>query len=497
MKLFINYGVYPSNAPASLVLPSTPLAVYATRRLVAGYAGALFKLRRISDAATLDIYAISASNPAPDVSGVASFLGAATQCYVTTVYDQMGSGNDATQATVINMPYFSLTNAIKGIYSITFDGNQHIGGFMTIPAAITGDGRAVSVGMVGAIAGHYVPWIGMVGAAWNTAGALSFAVGDTTNRLQILTSSVFKRPATGSYRCRSQVQTTVVTSSASDIVAYQDDAVSSLGVNNAGTWVGGKIASGSNGQAYYGEWYAMAIYGSALNATDAGLLKTALNSHFLPITSYDTLFLMMGNSIVQGTKATLLKNNPRQAEPLLNRPIAIADCGVFGQKAATVHGVISTVYVTAYNPTLAKNIAIVIEPTNDIDGAASGNIAAPSTDGGGGGGSIGTNVWNNYTLPDIRTLKAAGFIVLVPTTINRNWAGSATDITQKTAAQLDWNTLARNNTVAEGYTLVDYQALSQLSNTNDGTYFADGVHPTSTGYGVMANLLASVLNGII
>ena len=477
----------------SLTVPAGALAVYASRRLVSDYAGALFQLRRISDSVTLDIYASSSANPAPDVSGVAAFLGVATQCYVTKIYDQLGSGNDVVQATVANMPYFSLTNAVNGKYSITFDGNQHTAGFMTIPAAITGDGRSVTVGVTAFVESCAVPWVGMVGALWNTAGALSFALGEQTNRLQVLTSSTFKKPTSGNYRCRSQVQTTVFTSSATDIVAYQDGNTASLGVNNAGTWVGGKVGGGANTQYFYGEWYAMVIYPTAFSSTNAALLKTVLDSHFTPITTYDTLFLMTGNSIVQGTKATLLMNNPRQAEPLLTRQIAIADCGVFGQTAATVHTNLATYYSTAFNATLVKNIAIIIEPTNDINAAASGNIAAPSTAAGGGGGSVGTNAWNNYTLPDIIALEAAGFTVLVPTILNRSWSGSAGDITDKTAAQLDWNTLAR----ASGRTVVDYQALPNMANPANATYFSDGVHPTTAGYLEMATLLASVLNGII
>ena len=477
-------------------LPSvsgTQVAVYGTSRLITGYNGALFRLKRIADNVTMDIFPQTANN-LPNVSGVLTFLNGAAQCRVDTVYDQLGSGNNITQATNANMPFFALTNqnGTGGVYSVTFDGNQNNATF-SIPAAITGNGQSTSIVTVTNMESTAAPAIALLGANLSTAGIIAMRQGAAqVSKMDVWTSAHFGNVA--NVNCRTQPAVNIIASGASATNAYLDGLFAKTQfANTAGTWVGGTVGSDTNAF-FYGEMFAVIIYSGQLTISDAGILQPYLSNLFnCQSVRPNTQLVLTGNSIVQGTKATRLFNNPRQAEPLYSRPIFTRNNGIFGQLAGTVHtGIANT--TAQFSALFVNNLAIIIEPTNDIEGTASGNIAAPSTAGGGGSGSVGTNVWNNWTAPDIATLQAAGFKVLVPTTLNRAWSGSAQDVTDKTNAQGDWNTLAR---AATGVTLLDYQAIPNLANPGNTTFFADGVHPTTAGYALMAQLLSAGVNSLI
>lgn len=486
-----------------LYLPNVstpPIAVYGAHRMVRGYNGPLFRLVRIADSVTRDIYANFDNTP--NVQGVQGFFNGATQCQIDTIYDQTGAGNHATQVTVNKRPFFTLPvllngvptiTAINQLSSITFDGNQNQG-FFNIPTGVTAGGQASSLVSIHSFTSSNAAIPCMLGQAWNTAGSFTLIAaqsGASGIFTEVLSDTSFL--SAGAHG-RSQPQCMIVASGASNIVLYADEVTSTLSANgHSASWQGGFIGEGGNVPGpFNGEWYGLAIYGATLTANDTKAIKSYVYNKYKVYNTLNTQMILTGNSIVQGTAATLNQYNIRIAEPQFSRPIYISNYGVFGQAASTLHAQI-TRYTVQFNGALSKNIAVIIEPTNDINAAASGNIAAPSTAGGGGGGSVGTNTWNNYTLPDIQSLEAAGFTVLVPTILNRSWTGSGTDITQKTAAQLDWNTLA----LASGRTVLDYQSIPNMSNPANTTYFADGTHPTSLGYALMAALQVPIINALI
>ena len=75
-----------------------------TRALYASYNGPLYQVLRQSDGKTLDIGVVQPSaSPAPDSGGYADAAAqdrfcANTYCWITTIYDQSGKGNNLTQA---------------------------------------------------------------------------------------------------------------------------------------------------------------------------------------------------------------------------------------------------------------------------------------------------------------------------------------------------------------------------------------------------------------
>lgn len=90
-------------------LPSA-IAAFSVRRLAASYAGPLLRVRRASDNAGQDIGATVSGDI--DIAALASFCGASS-CFVSTFYDQSGSGTDVVQATTTKQPRIFSGSAIE------------------------------------------------------------------------------------------------------------------------------------------------------------------------------------------------------------------------------------------------------------------------------------------------------------------------------------------------------------------------------------------------
>jgi hypothetical protein len=99
-------------------------AAYSLRNLSSAYRGPLIRVRRSSDNAERDIYGTFRGDL--DLAALTSFVGA-NSGFVTTWYDQSGSGRHATQATAASQPRIVNAGAVdtqNGKPSIFFDGTD-------------------------------------------------------------------------------------------------------------------------------------------------------------------------------------------------------------------------------------------------------------------------------------------------------------------------------------------------------------------------------------
>jgi hypothetical protein len=177
-----------------------------------------------------------------------------------------------------------------------------------------------------------------------------------------------------------------------------------------------------------------------------------------------------------------LRNNQWNAEPLLKRRMMISNQGIFGQTAATQHGVRAQ-YNARFDGTRTYNVMVGIEPTNDISGVAAGSITG-----------YGTTVWTNFVRPFILDAKTAGFTVIQPTTLPRIFADNQA---ARTAEIVAFNNLVTSNAVTDGYTVVNYAADPNLSTVNGTYYDSDNIHPKNAGYAVMGGLFAAAVNAVV
>lgn len=129
---------YAAPAAATGALIGRPVLAMGTRRLVGSYAGPLFDVLRMSDRTSIAVGALADGKP--DLAALASFL-APTQGYgyVSRFYNQDGSGNDAAQSSIAQMPAVSLEDARGGMIPLRFDYGfrQYWAGMQRYPATWT------------------------------------------------------------------------------------------------------------------------------------------------------------------------------------------------------------------------------------------------------------------------------------------------------------------------------------------------------------------------
>lgn len=121
----------PASAPAGVDVYSLGVAAaaYSTRRVVSGYSGPCMTVRRVADAALMDVPFTSAGDM--DTAALLTFIGAGDG-RVVTWYDQSGNGRHVTQAGQSAQPpivaagalYTDLGTAARP--AVAFDGAVHV-----------------------------------------------------------------------------------------------------------------------------------------------------------------------------------------------------------------------------------------------------------------------------------------------------------------------------------------------------------------------------------
>jgi len=134
-----------------------------------------------------------------------------------------------------------------------------------------------------------------------------------------------------------------------------------------------------------------------------------------------------------------------------------------------------TVLAPFYTSSRARNVLVIAAGTNDI-----GNI----------GHTGALALADYYSFAD--AAKAVGWRIVVCTILNRN-AGAFFN-----TEQANFNVALRAGWVGKGYSaLADVQAIPQLANPLDLTYFSDGIHPTIAGHALMAPVEQAAIQAAI
>jgi lysophospholipase L1-like esterase len=275
----------------------------------------------------------------------------------------------------------------------------------------------------------------------------------------------------------SQPQVSVLTSSAST-KTYQMNSIlrTGLAASSAQTSTGGSI-----GSAFYGQIYLLAVYSSVVPQSTIDTSVASLQSTFRIVTNPAAWIVFDGDSITEGLLTTLGVNNPFQLAPQLNHSVWMRNIGISGQNLATSLANETVRVVNAFNPTITKNIVVMGGGEADICNA----------------GASATTVFNNLKIY-ISNAKAAGYEVVVATLIfDLNVPNGCTDGSTRDVVRQDYNTMVIANASSLGYSVVDYDSIPELQAPQTPGYSADGIHPTSAGYALMAAKLAPVINALL
>lgn len=485
--------LFARNRPASLVLPAGALAVYSVAK-TPSWNGACMRIKRSNDNTQTDI-GFTASGWF-DMAAAVAFAGGST-ITIEIWYDQSGNGYHAIGAGA-DRPTLIVGNSINGKQPISFYKNTGTGGTwvgaaqLTLPAALSVSNRAFTM------ATAYACGAGVVGTGVVDANSLTElgAVASPNRGLlfyrvdnSVLAGDGFKFETSDKKlftpRC-GQVDSLIFGSDASNLFLRNNGNTVTSAAFAAQTYTGGTIGVGSLVLKTAMEQFAYVVYGSTLSAGDRALVDAAFNTTFganIPMTSK---IVYEGDSITAGTaQSAEMYGYPRVVSAINGQSTGVYNIALSGRTMATCYANRAN-STNRYDGSMPA-ISSIFAGTNDLSNRASGTIVG-----------YGTTIWTSYLLPFIQAMQAGGFDgVLVGTMIARQWAGSATDIAQKEAERLAYNTLIRNNAATYGYTVLDYASLSEMSNYTNTTYFVDGIHPTRLGYYVMGTYAAPIIAGYI
>lgn len=370
-------GDFSASASANVFLPtvsSAPTAVYGTRTLVSGWVGALYRLVRSSDSATMDISALAGLQEG-DLSGVAAWAGA-DLVRVDTLYDQSGGGFDVTQATTAAQPTFRLTtNSYRNRQLITFGFNAATGAIVSnqglTNASKSTDRRACSIYHVSCFPGGGTANMGAV--IGSTAAAQQLNLFSSQSNAN--TANTFTVKTAGAGNIWSGV---LIPTGGTSVIAARCGAGSSklsansvsetVAAHTAQTMTGLTIGRDSVNAAFtsYQDWGATVIYDAQLSDADHALVLAALYTNYDVFTGLTKKVLFVPHSLVYDINGkTWTRTTIRQIEPLLNERVFMGMLGVPGRQINYYNSNL-TELSSKYDAATTKQIWCIRSPCNDI-----------------------------------------------------------------------------------------------------------------------------------
>ena len=471
-------------APGYLANTVAPYAAYGPQRVVSGYSGPLFTLRR-ADGATMDISPQSGGDY-PDYAAINTWAGSDIPT-VTTLHDQSGNGRHLTQATIANQPLFDTSRKFGNLVPICFDGygrtanaanpqrerSLSVGSLTGLDAVAMSSFMAMAPQASYARTGH---WFGsdQAGTTGRHEQLHGVGVNAMTNRISNvnknvnpttlgpfvrMTPNAFGAAVDGAGVLRQWANGTTGTTGA---VATASSPVERL-------TLGKTLIGGSD---YYGAYrlFGCAFYAGGVSETNGNAIIASMNTAFGHGNGFGTPpeynVILIGDSIMEGTGSRALKNMPNQMDVLLTKPRRIYNMGVHGERMSTAYSQRDG----RYTPVFASgvpNVAFLQYGTNDI-----------------GAGTTGANLYANTTTPFVSALQGMGYKVVICTILPRvDGPWSAAMETER----VNYNNAVRGNAAAADAVL-DLTANPTMGNGNAGntTLYPDGLHPSSLGYAYLA-----------
>ncbi len=458
-----------NRTPEPLPMVGTaPLAAWGLTRVIPGYRGPLARAVRASDSATMDI---SMTKGVANTAAVEAWA-AGTTAKIDKVYDQTGGGNDLTQTTDSKRPllYSSAGRPVPfptGVPALTMDGAA-----FDIPVGIAPSSRLVTV-------------VAVTKSLRRTPNSIMqlYITGGSTNGLLLgymtqgagLKQQIYQK-TTSDTGYENTPFFTAYRSGASATTLNQNGVKKTGTVAVANSLAGGSIGGNSFGDTIsFFDMGAIVMYSAELSDADV----TALNnwSDFVFGTSKQAtdLVVVAGDSISAGNGSTFNRNWPNLAWSGLKKTVRMVNLGVPFQATPAMAAQYAAAVSPLYNASNTKNILAVLQGSNDL--ATGGTPAQAYTD------------ISNYCT----TARTTGFKVVVATMLPRTGITEADRITLNANIRANWATFA--DALAD---VGNDPTMGVAGAQNNATYYdPDHIHPTSTGYAIIAGYFRDAINSLL
>lgn len=474
-----------ATAPGYLNTAATaPWAVWGAHRLVSGYSGNLFTLRRTSDGATLNVAAQSGGDY-PDYPAIAAWIGSSTAT-VTTIFDQTGNGRNLIQGTVANQPSFDPAQKTGNAVPILFDGYGRTTNAFLVAAdknmvldAIALDRTALSAFAVAELKTSYNSFGFFTGS--ESGG---FSTGQ--QELYIQNGAVTVRSGTDTRSSnvaepRASKATVGYAFGPSTSYVYSKESWRGQGVALTSSTIGrltlGKSIFG--GSAFNGMYalFGMALYSQTLSNTTTGpAVVTALNAACEVPTAFQYTAVFNGDSILEGSGAARLLNTVRQMG--LRKEGEVVNSAIHGTTLATQYSARTRFSTNLYNAG-RPCVFFMQAGTNDLASTA------------------GATLYANTATPYVTYLKGLGYKVVICTILPRTGSSGW-------SAAMENERLAYNAAVvanAAGADLVlDLASDPVMGPTTacaDTSLYVDALHPATGGHARLASLYRAALQTVL
>jgi len=444
-------------APGYLSNVVAPYAAWGAQRLISGYAGALFRLRRVSDSVEQD-FSCATGGDYPDLAAITTFMGASTLC-VSKIYDQTGNARDLVQATTTKQPKFDPAYLYSNTSPFILDGVASSVVRTMVATGLTLDVIAYSMFSANLRIGSNTSSCGI---AANSATPAAIAVEYYNS---FVSGWVTSTQVTSAMNIPVSPLIAGMTSSATAQVIYANGVTYSA--SNAKTTTAidrvsiGEFLGFTSLHGVY-DWIGGAIYASTLSGGNAATISASLATATATPTAFDYNMLAQGDSIVAGTGQTNNQNVTRWLYRSLSTAGNVFNHGSPGQTLAQMYTNRTTIYPKYY--TAARpSVVFVNGGTNDL-------ITS---------GTAGATLYSGTTAPLITYLQGLGYKVGIQTIL------PATGYTApKEAERQAYNALVIANSAGADYVLdgASHAVMGAVGANLDTTLYADGIHPTSLGY---------------
>ena len=451
-------------APGYLADAIAPYAAYGAQRVVSGYSGPLFTLRR-TDGATMDV-APQAGGDYPDYAAIDAWAGSAIPT-IATLHDQSGKGRHLLQANVANQPGYDTGQRFGNACPILFDGYSRSASPQNPNRERFLEANGLSFSRANMTA--FVAAQSQV--SFNTSTPFAFennAGGDNVGLDAPSVSAVNTLGSNINGQARgvdSSPDTMGFALSASNRLYFSQGAVLNQSASNAAT-TATRLRVGRNGagkpamMALFG----FALYDTALSQTTGATVRDSLNTAIGKPSAFDYHVLFIGDSITEGTGSRNLLNTARSMR--LNTKALMTNAGIHGQVLADDYTNRVGRFGSQFRAGI-PNVAFISGGTNDL-----------------AGGTAGAALYSNTTSPLVAYLKSLGFEVVVATILPRT--GGSWDAAAE-ARRVEYNDAVSGN-AAMADAVLDLTANPTMGNGNesDTTLYPDGLHPSSLGYAYLA-----------